>query len=120
PIGKGFIWLTVGMYDESVRRLLGYGWTERDEYALKAVRLVIRNAWRLMPFERRYHPRARSAWQRARGKIPADAPLVQTPDRNLPPSAYLDSPHHYVGNYHAATHQAGDPAEGDIGAPTGH
>jgi uncharacterized protein (DUF2236 family) len=122
PIAKGFVWLTVGMYDEPVRRLLGYDWTARDERALTALRLVIRNVWRLVPFERRYHPRARSAWRRARGKIPADAPLVETPDRNLPPAAYLDSPHHYVGSHRphpgaAPARLAEDAGEGDIGAP---
>ncbi|HWN34636.1 MAG TPA: oxygenase MpaB family protein, partial [Pseudonocardia sp.] len=96
PIGKGFIWLTVGMYDESVRQLLGYRWTKRDERMLRVVHASVRQAWKLVPFERRYHPRARSAWRRARGKIAADAPLVETPDRNLPPPEHRDSPHHYV------------------------
>ncbi|WP_028937836.1 oxygenase MpaB family protein [Pseudonocardia spinosispora] len=95
PVAKGFVWLTVGMYDDPVRRLLGYSWTERDELAMRAIRLVVRNAWRLVPFERRFHPRARAAWQRASGKLPADAPLPETPARNLPPLAYRDSPHHY-------------------------
>jgi uncharacterized protein (DUF2236 family) len=96
PIGRGFVWLTVGMYDESVRQLLGYSWTARDERILRTIRLVIRNVWRLVPFERRYHPRARSAWQRALGRLPADAPLVQAPAKYAPPPEYHDSPHHYV------------------------
>jgi hypothetical protein len=105
-----------------VRRLLGYRWTERDERALKVLRWTIRNVWRLVPFERRYHPRARSAWQRARGKLPVDSPLPETPDRNLPPPAYLDSPHHYVGTHKPigeATRgsTADHPTEGDIGGP---
>lgn len=99
PIAKGFIWLTVGMYDQPVRALLGYRWTARDERMLRLVRLVVRNVWRLVPFERRYHPRARSAWRRASGKLPADAPLVETPARNLPPPEYRDSPHHYTGRH---------------------
>jgi uncharacterized protein (DUF2236 family) len=122
PVSKGFVWLTVGMYDESVRRLLGYRWTERDERALKVLRWTIRNVWRLVPFERRYHPRARSAWQRARGKLPVDSPLPETPDRNLPPPAYLDSPHHYVGTHKPVDKvtrgsTADHPTEGDIGGP---
>jgi uncharacterized protein (DUF2236 family) len=122
PVSKGFVWLTVGMYDESVRRLLGYRWTERDERALKVLRWTIRNVWRLVPFERRYHPRARSAWQRARGKLPVDSPLPETPDRNLPPPAYLDSPHHYVGTHKPVDEvtrgsTADHPTEGDIGGP---
>jgi uncharacterized protein (DUF2236 family) len=99
PIAKGFIWLTVGMYDQPIRTLLGYRWTAWDERMLRLVRLVVRNVWRLVPFERRYHPRARSAWQRASGKLPADAPLVETPARNLPPPEHRDSPHHYTGRH---------------------
>lgn len=99
PIAKGFIWLTVGMYDQPIRTLLGYRWTAWDERMMRLVRLVVRNVWRLVPFERRYHPRARSAWQRASGKLPADAPLVETPARNLPPPEYRDSPHHYSGRH---------------------
>jgi uncharacterized protein (DUF2236 family) len=96
PLAKGFIWLTVGMYDEPVRERLGYRWTARDQLTLDLVHAVARRAWRLVPFERRYHPRARAAWRRARGALPPDAPLVETPARNLPPPAYRDSPHHYV------------------------
>jgi uncharacterized protein (DUF2236 family) len=96
PLAKGFIWLTVGMYDEPVRELLGYRWTARDQLALDLVHAVVRRAWRLVPFDWRYHPRARAAWRRARGALPPDAPLVETPARNLPPPAHRDSPHHYV------------------------
>jgi len=96
PLNKAFLWITVAMFDEPVRRKLGFSWTERDERILRIVRFVVRNVWRLVPFELRYHPRARSAWRRARGKLPPDAPLVETPDRNLPPPEYRDSPHHYV------------------------
>jgi uncharacterized protein (DUF2236 family) len=96
PIGVGFTWMTVGMYDEPVRELLGYRWTWRDELARRAVREVSRRVWRLVPFELRYHPRARSAWRRARGSEPADAPLVETPERHLPPPELRGSPHHYV------------------------
>jgi uncharacterized protein (DUF2236 family) len=96
PIATRFRWLTVGMYDEPVRQLLGLRWTRRDERLLRAVRFVVRNVWRLVPFEGRYHPRARAAWRRARGVIPADAPLPQTPARNLPPPELRGSPHHYV------------------------
>ncbi len=43
------------------------------------------------------HPRARAGWDRAEGRIPADAPLVHTPARNLPPVAERDKGIHYVG-----------------------
>ena len=29
------------------------------------------------------------------GRLPADAPLVETPARNLPPVEYRDNPHYY-------------------------
>ncbi len=41
------------------------------------------------------HPRKRSAWDRAHGRLPADSPLVETPARNLPPVEYRDDPHFY-------------------------
>lgn len=40
-------------------------------------------------------PRARAGWDRADGRIPADAPLVHTPARNLPPLEQRDNPMHY-------------------------
>ena len=49
----------------------------------------------LVPRRRRMHPRARSAWDRATGRIPADAPLVHTPARNLPPVGHRDNGMHY-------------------------
>jgi uncharacterized protein (DUF2236 family) len=99
-VHRGFVWLTVGMYDPPVRRLLGYPWSARDEWGMRAVRLVIRNVWKLVPFERRFHPRARAAWQRARGRIPADAPLSEAPEKYWPPVEYRDSPHHYNPGRH--------------------
>lgn len=85
PISRGFVWLTVGMYPPAVRDLLGFRWTAADERAFRLVGRSLGLAWRLVPFDRRMHPRARSAWQRSRGELPADAPLVDTPPRNLPP-----------------------------------
>lgn len=95
PITRGFVWSTVGLYPESVRRLLGYRWRRRDAVALWLVGRTVSALWRLVPFERRYHPRARAGWRRARG-VDIDAPLVETPDRNLPPPDERDSPTHYL------------------------
>ena len=50
---------------------------------------------RLLPKRLLMHPRKRSAWDRAHGRLPADAPLVETPGRNLPPVEYRDNPHYY-------------------------
>jgi hypothetical protein len=41
------------------------------------------------------HPRARGGWDRATGWLPADAPLVHTPARNLPPVGHRDNGMHY-------------------------
>lgn len=94
-ISRTSIWLTVGMYPQPVRELLGYSWTERDERVFRVVGRVVGTLWRLVPHDRRMHPRARSAWQRSRGQLPPDAPLVETPPRNLPPEHERDKPTHY-------------------------
>jgi uncharacterized protein (DUF2236 family) len=95
PLARSFVWLTVGMYDPAVRRLLGYSWSTRDQRIFDVIHAVVRWTWKLVPFERRYHTRARAGWRRARGAIPADAPLPETPARHFPPPEYRDSPHHY-------------------------
>jgi uncharacterized protein (DUF2236 family) len=95
PISRGFVWLTVGVYSPAVRERLGYTWSARDERLFRLVGRAIGATWRLVPHDRRFHPRARSAWQRSRGRRPADAPLVETPARNLPPVHERDRPTHY-------------------------
>jgi hypothetical protein len=49
----------------------------------------------MLPKRGRFHPRARAGWDRATGRIPADAPLVHTPARNLPPLDARDNGMHY-------------------------
>ncbi|GAB3686350.1 oxygenase MpaB family protein [Saccharopolyspora tripterygii] len=88
-------WLTTGCYDPPVREKLGLRWTRRDELLLKIVGRVFGAAWSLVPFRFRYHPRARAAWKRAQGRLPADAPLVETPPRNYPPLEKRGDPKHY-------------------------
>ncbi|WP_216205012.1 oxygenase MpaB family protein [Amycolatopsis aidingensis] len=95
PVARGFVWLTVGLFPPAVRARLGYSWSSRDERLHRLLGKAINAAFTLVPFERRYHPRARAGWRRALGKDPADAPLVHTPRRNLPPRAERDSPTHY-------------------------
>jgi hypothetical protein len=48
-----------------------------------------------LPKRARMHPRARAGWDRATGRSPADAPLVHTPARNLPPLDERTNPMHY-------------------------
>lgn len=95
PLAHGFVWLTVGMYDQPVRDLLGYSWSRRDELLHRLVGRGVGAAFRLVPWRYRYQPRARAGWDRAVGTIAADAPLVHTPARNLPPREQRDNPMHY-------------------------
>lgn len=94
-VERGFVWLTVGLYDEPVRELLGYSWSARDERRHRRVGKAVELAFRLVPPRLRLHPRGRAGWDAARGRRPADAPLVQTPRRNLPPPEHRDDPRHY-------------------------
>ncbi|OZC52892.1 hypothetical protein CH289_11455 [Rhodococcus sp. RS1C4] len=97
PIARGAVWMTVGMYDEPVRRLLGYTWNDRDEKLFELVGRGVNAAFSLVPRRRRMHPRARAGWDRATGRIAPDSPLVQTPARNLPPAGAAGDPRHYHG-----------------------
>ncbi|MFD6895380.1 oxygenase MpaB family protein [Rhodococcus sp. NPDC060086] len=94
-VTRGFIWLTVGLYDQPVRDLLGYSWSSREEKLHRVVGRAIGLGNRLVPWRYRYHPRARAGWDRVSGRITPDTPLVHTPARNLPPVDRRDSPVHY-------------------------
>jgi uncharacterized protein (DUF2236 family) len=89
------VWLTVGLYDPSVRELMGYRWSRRDEWLHRRFGDVVRLVFAVVPRRYRKHPRARAGWDRVVGRIPADAPLVHTPARNLPPPDERDNPKHY-------------------------
>jgi hypothetical protein len=52
-------------------------------------------AYKFVPRRMKMHPRARAGWDRAEGRAPADAPLVQTPARNLPPVEERGKSMHY-------------------------
>nr|WP_155942977.1 oxygenase MpaB family protein [Mycobacterium sp. 141] len=90
-----FVWFTVGLYDPAVRDLTGYTWTDRDERRHRLLGKTIGHVFKLVPKRYHYHPRARAGWDRAAGRIPADAPLVHTPARNLPPVGHRDNGMHY-------------------------
>lgn len=89
-------WLTIGLYDQSVRTLLGFDWTARDERLFRLVGKAINLTFMLVPRRYRKHPRARAGLDRASGRVPAHAPLVETPARNLPPLEHRHDPKHYV------------------------
>ncbi|KQU36652.1 MULTISPECIES: oxygenase MpaB family protein [unclassified Rhodococcus (in: high G+C Gram-positive bacteria)] len=95
-VDRTFRRITVGLYDPAVRDLLGYTWTDRDERWLRRLGFLVNVAFRAVPARRRKHPRARAGLDRAAGRIPPTAPLVETPDRNLPPAGRRQNPRHYV------------------------
>lgn len=82
-IARGQVWITVGLYDPEIRDLLGYTWSARDERWHRRFGIVVNAMFGLLPRRRRLHPRARAGWDRATGRLPADAPLPETPARNL-------------------------------------
>lgn len=90
-----FNFTTVGLFDPAVRELLGYTWSPRQERLHKLFGRTVYRVTRLVPRRMTMHPRKRSAWDRATGRLPVDAPLVETPRRNLPPVEYRDDPHFY-------------------------
>ena len=95
PVQRFFMWITTGLYDEPVRDLLGLSWSERDEKWLRRFGRAVNAAMRLVPERYRWHPRARDGWDRARGRVAMDAPILETPTRNLPPADKQHLPRHY-------------------------
>ncbi|MHA0289097.1 oxygenase MpaB family protein [Mycobacterium sp. C3-094] len=90
-----FNFATVGLYDPPVRELMGYSWTPRQARLHALFGRAVYLTTRLLPKRMLMHPRKRSAWDRAHGRLPSDAPLVETPARNLPPVEYRGDPHFY-------------------------
>lgn len=94
-LARFFVWFTVGLYDPPVRELMGYSWSERDERRHRRLGRLVGRVFALLPERARMHPRARAGWDRATGRLPADAPLPETLARNLPPLSERDNPMHY-------------------------
>jgi len=90
-----FNFTTVGLFDPPVRELLGYSWSPRQERLHRLFGIVVYRTTKLLPKRMLMHPRKRSAWDRAQGRLPAGSSLVETPARNLPPVEYRDNPHYY-------------------------
>lgn len=92
---KVFLWITTGLYDEPIREMLGLRWSERDERLFRRFGKAVNAAMALVPPRYRRHPRARDADDRRSGRVRSDAPILQTPARNLPTGAERDNPIHY-------------------------
>ncbi|WP_267615767.1 oxygenase MpaB family protein [Gordonia bronchialis] len=102
-----FTWLTTGFYDEPIRELMGLPWSEKDERRFRLLGRVVNLVMhRITPKRYLRHPRPRDAWDRVAGRVAKDAPLVETPTRNLPPESERDNPMHYcpVGAARRATY----------------
>jgi uncharacterized protein (DUF2236 family) len=89
------LFVTVGLYDPPVRELLGYTWSPRQEWLHRRFGNLVHLVTKLTPNRMMMHPRKRSAFDRATGRLPSDAPLVETPARNLPPVGHRDNGWHY-------------------------
>lgn len=89
------VWLTVGLYEDPVRELMGYSWSGNDQRLHWLFGRAVNVAFKFLPRRRKMHPRARAGWDRAEGRMPADAPLVETPERNLPPETERGKQIHY-------------------------
>jgi hypothetical protein len=74
---------------------MGYTWSPRQEWLHRRLGNLVHLATRLTPQRLMMHPRKRSAVDRASGRLPSDAPLVETPARNLPPVGHRDNGMHY-------------------------
>ncbi|MEV7095136.1 oxygenase MpaB family protein [Amycolatopsis sp. NPDC051045] len=97
-IARRFVWLTIGLYDREIRDRLGFRWTDRDARRHRRFGKLVDAVFKLVPHDRRYHPRARAGWRRVRGEVAPDAPVVETPRRNLPPLPERGKPEHYAPN----------------------
>jgi uncharacterized protein (DUF2236 family) len=97
PVSRLLTWITTGLLPHPARERLGLEWSTREAWLLRPVCRALAVFFVLLPFRLRYHPRARAGWLRTRGAMPATAPLVQTPARNLPPMARRAHPNHYTG-----------------------
>lgn len=95
PQARFTVWYTVGLFPPAARKRLGYSWSERDERRLRRFGRFVHHVWKLVPPARRFHPRARAGWDREAGVRAGDAPVVETPARNLPLPEERDWPQHY-------------------------
>jgi uncharacterized protein (DUF2236 family) len=95
PGQKFYTWLTIGLYDQPVRDLMGFEWTAKDEKWFRRFGKAVDTFMNALPTRYNNHPRARDAWDRIEGRVRADAQLLHTPERNLPPAQVRGSSMHY-------------------------
>lgn len=89
-------WIAAGVFDPAIRERAGMRWTPGDEVLLRLIGKAVEIAFWAVPDEIRLHPRALSAYRRAAGQLPADAPLVEAPFFTDPPRDRKGLPMHYA------------------------
>jgi uncharacterized protein (DUF2236 family) len=100
-------WLAAGLFDPVVREKAGMRWTPGDEVLLRLFGKFVEAAFLVVPDEIRLHPRALSAYRRAAGKLPVDAPLAEAPAIAAPPRDRWSMPMHYVPRRRSLVERAG-------------
>ena len=85
----------MGLFDPSVRELMGYTWSPRQERLHRLFGNVVYRTTKLLPKRVLHAPAEAVRLGSCAGRLPVDAPLVETPARNLPPVEYRDNPHYY-------------------------
>ncbi|WP_439855978.1 oxygenase MpaB family protein [Pseudomonas yamanorum] len=63
---RGARWLAIGTLPAELRCKLNLNWSARDQKNLKALALLVKGLWRIVPTGWRYFPQARRAFKRAR------------------------------------------------------
>jgi uncharacterized protein (DUF2236 family) len=107
PLVAGQRWIAAGLFDPVVREKAGMRWTAGDEVLLRLFGKAIEFAFLAVPDEIRLHPRALSAYKRAAGKLPTDAPLVEAPAFTGPPRDRHGLPMHYFPRRKTLVERAG-------------
>jgi uncharacterized protein (DUF2236 family) len=107
PLLAGQRWVAAGVFEPVLREKAGMRWTPGDEVLLRLFGKLVELAFVAVPDEIRLHPRALSAYRRASGRIPADAPLVEAPAFTGPPGDRRGLPMHYVPRRRSLIERAG-------------
>lgn len=110
-------WIAAGLFDPVVREKAGMRWTPGDEVLLRIFGKAVELAFLAVPDEIRLHPRAVSAYRRAKGRIPADAPLVEAPGFTAPPKDRRGLPMHYLPQRRSLLDRAGALVHSTLSLP---
>jgi uncharacterized protein (DUF2236 family) len=107
PVVGAQRWVAAGVFDAPVREKAGMRWTPGDEILLRLFGKAVELAFTVVPDEIRLHPRAVSAYRRAAGSLPENAPLVEAPGFMAPPSDRRGLSVHYQPKQKSLLDRAG-------------